>query len=63
MKDEFGRIMYSEKLLDMTFNNGKLIRMANQFGNGPLRPSRWRTANKANTPASPVLGMQPPLAQ
>jgi DNA-binding beta-propeller fold protein YncE len=34
MKDEFGRTMYSEKLLDMLFTNGKLTRMANQFGNG-----------------------------
>lgn len=34
MKDEYGRTMYSEKLLDMVFANGKLTRMANQFGNG-----------------------------
>jgi DNA-binding beta-propeller fold protein YncE len=34
MKDEYGRTMYSEKLLDMVFENGKLIRVANQFGNG-----------------------------
>jgi DNA-binding beta-propeller fold protein YncE len=33
MKDEYGRTMYSEKLLDMLFNNGKLMRVANQFGN------------------------------
>jgi DNA-binding beta-propeller fold protein YncE len=43
MKDEFGRTMYSEKLLDMTFNEGKLIRVANQFGNGltasPVTPA------------------------
>jgi len=34
MKDEYGRTMYSEKLLDMVFANGKLTRVANQFGNG-----------------------------
>jgi DNA-binding beta-propeller fold protein YncE len=34
MKDEYGRTMYSEKLLHMVFENGKLIRAANQFGNG-----------------------------
>jgi len=34
LKDEFGRTMYSEKLLDMVFTNGKLTRVANQFGNG-----------------------------
>jgi DNA-binding beta-propeller fold protein YncE len=34
MKDEYGRTMYSEKLLDMMFCNGKLVRVANQFGNG-----------------------------
>ncbi|MCZ6678209.1 MAG: hypothetical protein O7E52_13270 [Candidatus Poribacteria bacterium] len=34
LKDEYGRPMYSEKLLDMVFTNGKLTRVANQFGNG-----------------------------
>jgi DNA-binding beta-propeller fold protein YncE len=34
MKDEYGRTMNSEKLLDMVFTNGKLTRVANQFGNG-----------------------------
>jgi len=34
LKDEYGRAMYSEKLLDMVFTNGKLTRVANQFGNG-----------------------------
>jgi len=34
MKDEYGRTMHSEKLLDMVFTNGKLTRVANQFGNG-----------------------------
>lgn len=34
MRDEYGRTMYSEKLLDMLFHNGRLVRVANQFGNG-----------------------------
>jgi DNA-binding beta-propeller fold protein YncE len=34
LKDEYGRTMYSEKLLNMVFTNGKLTRVANQFGNG-----------------------------
>jgi DNA-binding beta-propeller fold protein YncE len=34
MKDEFGRTMISEKLLDMTFVDGKAQRVSNQFGNG-----------------------------
>ena len=34
MKDEYGRTMYSEKLLDMVFTNGKLSYVSNQFGNG-----------------------------
>jgi DNA-binding beta-propeller fold protein YncE len=38
MKDEYGRPMHSEKLLDMVFTNGKLTRVANQFGNGLAAP-------------------------
>jgi DNA-binding beta-propeller fold protein YncE len=34
LKDEYGRTMHSEKLLDMLFTNGKLTRVSNQFGNG-----------------------------
>jgi len=34
LKDEYGRTMHSEKLLDMIFTDGKLTRVANQFGNG-----------------------------
>jgi hypothetical protein len=39
LKDEFGRPMYSEKLLDMVFTNGKLTQVANQFGNGLIMPT------------------------
>jgi DNA-binding beta-propeller fold protein YncE len=34
MKDEYGRIITSEKLLDMTYDNGHLQRVSNQFANG-----------------------------
>jgi DNA-binding beta-propeller fold protein YncE len=34
MKDEYGHPLYSEKLLDMTFDNGRLQRVSNQFANG-----------------------------
>jgi len=34
MKDEYGRALFSEKYLDMTFSNGKLQRTVNQFGHG-----------------------------
>jgi DNA-binding beta-propeller fold protein YncE len=33
MKDEYGRVITSEKLLDMTFDNGHLQRVSNQFAN------------------------------
>jgi hypothetical protein len=39
MKDEYGRTMHSEKLLDMVFTDGKLTRVANQFGNGLAAPA------------------------
>lgn len=33
MKDEYGRTLYSEKLLDITFDNGHAQRVSNQFAN------------------------------
>jgi DNA-binding beta-propeller fold protein YncE len=39
LKDEYGRPIYSEKLLDMLFVDGKLVEVANQFGNG-LMPAK-----------------------
>jgi hypothetical protein len=39
LKDEYGRPMYSEKLLDMIFTNVKLTQVANQFGNGLIMPT------------------------
>ena len=37
MKDEYGKPMHSEKYLEMSFSNGKLLRTVSQFGQG--RPS------------------------
>jgi DNA-binding beta-propeller fold protein YncE len=34
MKDEYGKQMHSEKLLEMRFSNGKLVRTVSQFGEG-----------------------------
>lgn len=34
MKDEYGKPMHSEKLLEMRFANGKLVRTVSQFGEG-----------------------------
>lgn len=34
LKDEFGRTLFSEKLLDVTFDNGHAQRVSNQFANG-----------------------------
>ena len=34
MQDEYGHTMYSEKLLDITFDNGHAQRVSNQFANG-----------------------------
>ena len=34
MKDEYGKPMHSEKLLEMAFSNGKLVRTVSQFGEG-----------------------------
>ncbi len=34
MKDEYGKPMHSEKLLEMSFSNGKLLRTVSQFGEG-----------------------------
>ncbi len=46
LKDEYGRTMHSEKLIDMLFANGKLVRESNQFGNGfpPAALPAWLQA-------------------
>jgi DNA-binding beta-propeller fold protein YncE len=50
MKDEYGRGMRSEKLLDMLFVEGKLTRVSNQFGNGlfPSQPAGTSTSARSN---------------
>jgi DNA-binding beta-propeller fold protein YncE len=48
MKDEYNRPMYSEKLLDMLFSDGKLVRVANQFGNGLPLPGPEAGAGSRN---------------
>ena len=55
LKDEYGRPMYSEKMLDMVFTNGRLTRVANQFGNGltavppSATPGRDRKSTRLNS--------------
>lgn len=48
LKDEYGRPMHSEKLLDMLFADGKLTRVVNQFGNG-LAPEAASPTSSART--------------
>jgi DNA-binding beta-propeller fold protein YncE len=49
MKDEYGRALFSEKYLDMTFSNGKLQRTVNQFGHGiPAAVEARRNAKRAS---------------
>jgi hypothetical protein len=46
MKDEYGRTKHSEKLLNMVFS--KLMRVANQFGNGIAAPELTSLASSAS---------------
>ena len=49
MKDEFGRrIVHTEKLLYLTFKDGKLIETNNQFAVGNTQAYRARTASTRN---------------
>lgn len=48
MKDEYGRTLHSEKLLDMQFDAGKLKRVCNQFGNGTIAPNAASVADSAS---------------
>jgi len=47
MKDEYNRPI-SEKLLDMLFSDGKLLRVADQFGNGLPVPGPEAGAGSRN---------------
>ncbi len=46
MKDEYGRVMHSEKLLDMIFTEGRLTQVSNQFANGFGSPEATTTASR-----------------
>ncbi|HWK08432.1 MAG TPA: hypothetical protein VNR64_00170, partial [Vicinamibacterales bacterium] len=49
MKDEFGRrIVHTEKVLYLTFRDGKLIEANNQFAVGDARAYAARMATKSN---------------
>ena len=48
-KSQWGTKMFSEKELDMTFVDGRLQRVANQFGNGVGSEAALGTASSART--------------
>jgi len=50
MKDEYGKPMHSEKYLEMSFSNGKLIRTVSQFGQG--RPEAVQSRLSGRTVAA-----------
>jgi hypothetical protein len=47
MKDEYGKTMHSEKLLEMAFSNGKLMRTVSQFGEGIPNAVQSRLGERA----------------
>ena len=47
MKDEYGQPMHSEKLLEIRFANGKLVRTVSQFGEGIPAAVRGRLAARS----------------
>ena len=48
MKDEYGKPMHSEKLLEMRFSNGKLVRTVSQFGEGIPSAVQTRLSSTAS---------------
>jgi DNA-binding beta-propeller fold protein YncE len=52
MKDEYGKTMHSEKLLEMTFSNGKLVRTESQFGQGRPEAVQARLAGRRTLAAN-----------
>jgi hypothetical protein len=53
MRDEYGRFMNSEKVLDMAFNmEGKLVRTVNQFANGVPEAVQARLAAQKSAAAA-----------
>jgi len=61
MKDEYGRPIYSEKLLDVQFDNGHAQRVSNQFANqfGDYLTAEQRGVGPHVTP---LPGSAPPIA-
>ena len=49
MKDEYGRQMHSEKLLEISFANGKLVRTVSQFAEGIPSAVQARLAGRGLT--------------
>src|SRR6476660_8124200 len=47
MKDEYGKQMHSEKLLEISFSNGKLVRTVSQFAEGIPSAVQARLAGRA----------------
>jgi hypothetical protein len=47
MKDEYGKPMHSEKFLEMSFSNGKLVRTVSQFGEGRPEAVQARLSGRA----------------
>ena len=49
MKDEYGKPMHSEKLLELAFSNGKLVQTVSQFGQGIPSAVEARLAGHGRT--------------
>jgi len=52
LKDEYGKPMHSEKFLEMSFSNGKLVRAVSQFGEGIPSAVAARLAREGKAVAS-----------
>jgi DNA-binding beta-propeller fold protein YncE len=52
LKDEYGKPMHSEKFLEMSFSNGKLVRTVSQFGEGIPSAVAARLAREGKAVAS-----------
>ena len=52
LKDEYGKPMHSEKFLEMSFSNGKLVRTVSQFGEGIPSAVAARLAREGKVVAS-----------
>jgi DNA-binding beta-propeller fold protein YncE len=52
LKDEYGKPMHSEKFLELSFSNGKLVRAVSQFGEGIPSAVAARLAREGKAVAS-----------